>query len=193
MPRNPSFFSPHASRFTHHVPNLDRPGMFTDNVKMRSAVPFSSLMVWGVFFFLLPFGSGCSSKTPQYPEDHARFERIVEAIEGLRGAYQEKDSEALRELMLPLEGLERLQLDMKKDFNTYADIELKFSIERMAIKGGRATVNIRWEGEWKRQARNTGITRQGHGVLIWSGRQVILLADVDGDLPFGMATRESLS
>ncbi len=167
--------------------------MFTDNVEMRSAVPFSSLMVCGVFFSLLLFVPGCSSKTPQYPEDHARFERIVGAIEGLREAYQEKDSDALRELMLPLEGLERLQMDMEKDFNTYADIELQFYVERMAIKGGRATVNSRWEGEWKRQARNTGITRQGHGVLIWSGRQVILLADVDGDLPFGMATRESLS
>jgi hypothetical protein len=167
--------------------------MFTDNVQMRSPVPFSSLMVCGVFFSLLLFVPGCSSKTPQYPEDHARFERIVEAIEGLREAYQEKDSEALRELMLPLEGLERLQMEMKKDFNTYAEIDLEFTIERMAIKGGRVTVNIRWEGEWKQQASDAGITEQGHGVLIWSGRQVILLADVDGDLPFGMATRESLS
>jgi len=161
---------------------------------MRSSVPFSSLLVWGVVFLLLPFLPGCNkSKIPQYPEDHARFERIVEAIEGVREAYQEKDSEALRELMLPLEGLERLQREMEKDFNAYADIELEFTIERMAVKGGRARVNIRWEGEWKRQAGDVGITGQGHGVLIWSGRQVILLADVDGDLPFGMATRESLS
>ena len=95
--------------------------------------------------------------------------------------------------MLPLDGLERLQLEMQKDFNTYAEIELEFTIERMAIRGGRATVNVRWEGQWKQQARDVGITEQGHGVLVWSGRQVILLADVDGDLPFGMATRESLS
>ena len=84
-------------------------------------------------------------------------------------------------------------MEMKKDFNTYAEIDLEFTIERMAIKGGRVTVNIRWEGEWKQQASDAGITEQGYGVLIWSGRQVILLADVDGDLPFGMATRESLS
>ncbi len=167
--------------------------MFPDNAEMRPAVPFSSFMVWSVFFSLLLFVPGCSSKTPQYPEDHFRFKKIVQAIEGLREAYQEKDSEALRELMLPLEGLERLQIEMQKDFSLYSEIDLEFTIERMAIKGGRATVNIRWEGEWKRQARDAGITGQGHGVLIWSGRQVILLADVDGDLPFGMATRESLS
>ena len=96
--------------------------------------------------------------------------------------------------MLPLDVLQRLQVEIEKDFNVYAEIDLKFAIERMAIKGGRAMVNVRWEGEWKRQtAELVGLTGQGHGVLIWSGKQVILLAAVDGDLPFGMATRESLS
>ena len=150
-------------------------------------------MVWGVLLSILLFLPGCKSKLPRYPEDHARFERIVEAIERLREAYEEKDFEALRELMLPLEVLERVQLEIQKDFSAYAEIDLDFSIERMAIKGGRATVNFRWEGKWNRQAGDTGISGEGHGVLIWSGKQVILLADVDGDLPFGMATRESLS
>ena len=158
---------------------------------MRAA---ASSTVWAILFFsLLLFVGGCKSKPPQYPEDHARFQRIVEAVERLREAYEGKDSEALRELMLPLAALERLQMEMQNDFSAYAEIDLDFTIERMTIKGGRAIVNVRWEGAWKRQARDAGITGQGHGVLIWSGKQVILLADVDGDLPFGMAARESLS
>lgn len=160
---------------------------------MRSIASFPALMVWGLLLSSLLFVSGCNSKLPQYPEDHARFERIVAAIEALQDSYAEKDPEALRELMLPLDGLERLQSKMQNDFSTYEKIELNFTIERMAIKGGRATVNVRWEGQWKLQPQDTGITGQGHGVLIWSGRQVILLADIDGDLPFGMATRQSLS
>ena len=142
---------------------------------------------------LLLFVPGCKSELQQYPEDHARFERIVKAVEQMRKAYEEKDLEALRELMLPLENLERLELEIQKDFDTYENIELEFTIERMAIKGGQATVNVRWEGKWKQQAQDVGISGQGHGVLLWSGKQVILLAEVDGDLPFCMATRESLS
>ena len=166
---------------------------------MRSPGFLSVVAVWSgilAFLFLL---SGCSdffalkSKLQQFPEDHARFERIVNSIENLRQAYAGKDVDELRELLLPLDVLQRLQVEIKKDFSTYAKIDLEFTIERMAIKGGRAMVNVRWEGEWKRRATElVGLTGQGHGVLIWSGRQVILLADVDGDLPFGMATRESL-
>lgn len=160
---------------------------------MRSIRIFPSIVVWVGFLASLFFLPGCNSKVLQYPEDHARFERIVTAGEQLRKAYEEKNADALRELMLPLDGLERLQLEIQKDFNAYTDIELEFTIERMAINGGRATVNVRWEGTWKRQPQDVGIAGQGHGVLVWSGKQVILLADTDGDLPFGMATRESLS
>lgn len=160
---------------------------------MRSVVSLPALMGWGVLFSFLLFLPGCKDKPPRFPEDHARFERIVEAIDRLRGAYEDKDTEGLRELMLPLEGLERLQLEIQKDFSAYSQIDLDFTIERMAIRGGRATVNVRWEGKWTRQTQDSTISGQGHGVLIWSGKQVILLADIDGDLPFGMATRETLS
>lgn len=151
------------------------------------------MLVLGVLVGILVIFPGCKSKELKYPEDHARFERIVKAGEDLRKAYEEKDADALRELMLPLDGLDRLQLEIQKDFNAYADIHLEFTIERMAINGARATVNVRWEGTWKHKPQDVGIAGQGHGVLIWSGKQVILLADIDGDMPFGMATRESLS
>ena len=160
---------------------------------MRVTTTCSSLVGGVILCALVLFLSGCKSKPPQYPEDHARFERIVAAIDHLRNAYQDKDADALRELMLPLEGLGRLQRTIKIDFETYDKIHLDFTIERMTINGGRATVNVRWEGEWQRQGQFVGKTEQGHGVLIWSGKQVILLADIDGDLPFGMAARESLS
>ena len=167
---------------------------------MRSPGSLSVIVVWGGILSLLFSFTGCSnffqlkSKLPKFPEDHARFERIVNAIESLRQAYVGKDVDELRGLMLPLDVLQRLQVEIEKDFNVYAEIDLKFAIERMAIKGGRAMVNVRWEGEWKRKTEElVSLAGQGHGVLVWSGRQVILLADVDGDLPFGMATRESLS
>ena len=160
----------------------------------------SVFAVWSGILALLFFLSGCSdffalkSKLQKFPEDHARFERIVNAIENLRQAYVAKNVSELRELMLPLDGLQRLQVEIEKDFSTYAEIDLELTIERIAIKGGRAMVNVRWEGEWKQQTGELiGLAGQGYGILIWSGKQVILLAGTDGDLPFGMATKESLS
>ena len=150
-------------------------------------------MILGILFAIFLFLTGCQSTPPQYPKDHVWFERIVEAVEALRVAYEEKDSEALRELMLPVEVLKRLQREVRKDFNTYAEIALDFTIERIVIQSERIMVTVRWEGRWKQQIQKAVITRQGYGVLIWSGKQVILLVDMDGDLPFGMATREVLS
>ena len=150
-------------------------------------------IVWGGILSLFFFLPGCQTKLSKFPEDHDRFERIVNVVEALRQAYVEKNIDGLRGLMLPLEVLKGLQLEVEKDFKTYGKIDLEFTIERMAIKGGRAMVHVRWEGKWKQQPRDFGLIRRGHGILIWSGKQVILLADIGGDLPFGMATRESLS
>jgi len=138
---------------------------------------------------VLFWGAGCESHPPKYPEDHARFDRIVKAVSALENAYAHKDLVALQDLMLPVEPLDRTQLDMQNDFAAFSEITLDLTIERIFIQGGRATVNIRWEGEWKKGAEPVGLISHGHGELIWSGDQVILLSGVDGDLPFGMASR----
>ena len=133
--------------------------------------------------------TGCQSTPPKYPEDHARFERIIKAVSALESAYKKKDLEALQDLMLPVESLDRTQREMQADFAAFSDIVLDMTIERITIRGGHATVNIRWEGEWKKGTEPIGLISRGHGELIWSGNQVILLSGVDGDLPFGMTSR----
>ena len=146
-----------------------------------------------LFFSLFMGLSGCQSNPPKYPEDHARFERIIKAVSALETAYKRKDLSALQDLMLPVESLDRTQLDMQNDFSTFSDITLDVTIERITIRGGHARVNIRWEGEWKQGAEPVGLISHGHGELIWSGNQVILLSGVEGDLPFGMAGRLKVS
>ena len=147
-------------------------------------------VLWAVIVVLVLLGGGgCQSTPPKYPEDHARFERIVNAVSALETAYTKKDLVALQDLMLPVELLDRTQLDMQNDFAAFSDITLELTIERITILGGHATVNVRWEGEWKSGAEPVGLISHGHGELIWSGNQVILLSGVDGDLPFGMKSR----
>jgi len=133
--------------------------------------------------------TGCSKKTPKYPEDHARFQRVVQAIKTLETAYVNKDTPAIHELLLPLEQLEILEAEARQDFAEFSTIQLDLNINRIIVDGDRISAFISWQGTWQRSTQEPGDQAIGQGVLLWSGNQVILLRGVEGDLPFGMAAR----
>jgi hypothetical protein len=133
--------------------------------------------------------TGCSKKTPKYPEDHARFQRVVQAIKTLETAYVNKDAPAFHELLLPLEQLEILESEARQDFATFSTIQLDFTVDRIVIDGNRISAFMSWQGTWQRSTQESSDLARGHGVLLWSGNQVILLRGVEGDLPFGIASR----
>lgn len=135
---------------------------------------------------------GCGAKAPQYPEDHARYLRLDQAVEALRSAYVRKDLSAVEALMLPNDSLDRMASDIAKDFQQYGDISLDFSIERVLVEGDQIDVYFHWQGQWKKSATETGVRDRGHGMLRWSGAQSPLLSGVGGDLPFGMAVRHTV-
>ena len=137
--------------------------------------------------------AGCSSKEPRYPEDHMRFTRIGAAVETLRKAYAEKNLSGMKELMLPFDRLDRLSEEIQTDFVTFQEITLDFSIDRITIDGSDIDVFVHWQGQWRREPTDTGIRERGHGTLRWVGVQSVLLKDVEGDLPFGMADRVNFS
>ncbi|GJL66664.1 MAG: hypothetical protein NPIRA05_16350 [Nitrospirales bacterium] len=137
--------------------------------------------------------ASCSSTPPRYPESHARFERIVEAVSKLQQAYVSRDQEATKDLLLPLESLNTWEQGIQRDFQAYSDIALDLSIDRMIIDGDLISTHISWLGEWKETPEAQAIKARGHGTLHWSGNHVILLTGVEGDLPFGMADRQALS
>ena len=132
---------------------------------------------------------GCSTKNIQYKEDHDRIVRIDAAVESLRHAYVERDKSAFEAFLLPNGNLDVLQRDVQIDFDTFRDIVLEFSIERILIEGEVIDVFIHWQGQWKRDPSELGTRQRGHARLQWVGTQSILLRDVEGDLPFGMNNR----
>lgn len=139
--------------------------------------------------FLSLSAMACSPKTIQYQEDHDRIVRIDAAVEGLRRSYVERDKSAFDKLVLESGQLDRLQRDVQNDFETFREIALEFAIERIMIDGETIDVFVHWQGQWKRDATDTGIRQRGHARLQWVGVQSILLRDVEGDLPFGMYGR----
>ncbi|MDR4478125.1 MAG: hypothetical protein R3B37_00040 [Nitrospira sp.] len=158
--------------------------------KSRSSFP---LRIAGVLIALVLMAAvGCAGKTLQYKDDHDRILRIDQAVESLRKSYVERDRSGLEALLLPSGNLDQIQRDIYGDFETFRDIQLEFSIERIMIEGDNIDVFVHWQGQWKRDPAEVGTRQRGHGRLAWVGTQSILLQEAQGDLPFGMATRASL-
>ena len=149
------------------------------------------LSFFSLFLILVVVMTGCQffSDDKKISADHARFERIVQAVETLRAAYEKQNLDAVRKLMLPLKGFQRLEGQIQRDFDTYSTISLNITIERIYIQGERIEVNVRWEGEWQRSPEETPVPDHGHGVWVWSGTKDILWAGVEGAMPFGKAGR----
>lgn len=148
--------------------------------------------LWGLRLGVLCLVLGCaacSSKGPQYPEDHARYVRLDQAVEAFRSAYTRKDLSAIQGLMVPGDALAAVESEIKKDFQQFDEISLDFSISRVVINGDDMDVFIHWQGQWKHSPNEAGIRDRGHGMLRWTGVHSILLAGTGGDLPFGMAVR----
>ena len=144
---------------------------------------------WALCMGLVMFVAGCQSDAPKHSEDHMHLERIIKAVEALRAAYEHQDLKALQALHSPSTNLDQLERDAEKDFSAYDTIALTLTIERIYIQEEQATVNVRWEGAWQHGSDETLMTDQGYGVLVWSGLQTVLLEQMTGNLPFGIANR----
>lgn len=138
-------------------------------------------------------GSGCSGKTIQYPDDHERYRRIDQAVESLRQGYENKNASKMAALMVPTAQIDRLQRDVDSDFESFSSIELAFSIERIMIDGDDVDVFVHWQGLWKKNADDPGLRQRGHTRLQWVGTLSILLRGVQGDSPFGMKDRQTIT
>jgi hypothetical protein len=133
--------------------------------------------------------AACARKDVQYPEDHQRYERIDRAVEELRTAYVSKSLGKLESLFLPMDTLDRLTVDIKRDFQSYEEIALEWGVDRIMIQGDSIEVYLHWQGHWKKTSADTGFRERGHGMLRWVGVHSILLSSIEGDLPFGISSR----
>ncbi len=161
------------------------------------AAAINRFWVWAmlaIFGVVCLTETGCAKKPPKYPEDRARFQRVIQAIKTLETAYVNKDASSFHELLLPLEQLEILEAEVRHDFVLFSTIQLRFTIDRIVIDGNRISTFISWQGQWQRSPQESSAQEvTGHGLLLWSGNQVILLRGVEGDLPFGIASRLNVS
>lgn len=160
---------------------------------IRLSWPTSVWLLLSVLGVVLAIDGGCSGKTIQYPDDHERYRRIDQAVESLRQAYEKKDASKMADLMVPTEQIDRLQRDVDSDFESFSSIALAFSVERVMIDGDDVDVFVHWQGLWKKNADDPGLRQRGHTRLQWVGTRSILLRGVEGDSPFGMKVRQTIT
>jgi hypothetical protein len=96
-------------------------------------------------------------------------------------------------MLLPIDQLDELKRQVDMDFEVFAAISLEFKIERVVIEKDDIDVFINWQGTWKRDANDMGVRQRGHARLQWVGTHSILLRSAQGDLPFGMKMKQTLS
>ncbi|MCP9454806.1 MAG: hypothetical protein NNA18_01690 [Nitrospira sp.] len=150
--------------------------------------------VVGVGLLLALSFHACSSKKPlQYPADHERIQIIDQTVETLREAYQEKNFSAFRALLQSAESLDRLRGEVQADFEAFETIQLEFTIERIVLEGSDTDVYVHWQGVWKKKGEELGARHRGSVRLQWTGTTSPLLRGVQGDLPFGMTIKQTLS
>lgn len=150
----------------------------------------SSAAVWGSLALLLGLGlPACSTPSNVNPADAARVRKIDAMVEQIRQAYVNKDTAGFRGLLLPSENLRLLEADVQRDFLTYDQIKLDFTIDRVMVDGPDVAVFLHWQGQWLGKKDEQPLRERGHAVIRLVGQQSLTLSAVDGDVPFGMTAR----
>ena len=153
----------------------------------------SPALSMGWLLLLTVLVAGCPAKTIQYPVEHERLLRLDHALESLRSAYERKDRAGFRSMMSPADQTEELQRQAEMDFEVFHTIALELRIERVILAKDALDVLVNWQGTWKKDANDAGTRQRGHARLQWVETGSILLRGAQGDLPFGMQTKQMLS
>jgi hypothetical protein len=148
-----------------------------------------AIWAWGAVVLTVILGVGCSKPNRINPADAAQVRSIDATIERLRQAYVNKDPQAFRNLLMPLDSLRRLELEVERDFAIYDRITLDLGVDRVLIEGTDVGVYFHWQGQWKRRTDDQPVRERGHAILRFVGHENLALSGVEGDAPFGMASR----
>jgi hypothetical protein len=133
----------------------------------------------------------CSKPRSVNPVDAERVRKIDGTVEQIRKAYMGKDLGVFQSLFMPLASLRKMEAEIRRDFAVYERIALDFTIDRVMVEGADVAVYFHWQGQWETRGDEQPYRERGHAVFRLVGHQNLVLSAVDGDAPFGMASRRA--
>lgn len=159
------------------------------NSSMSSKILIRILVVSGMIGLIGSGGLACSTRSNVNPADAALVRRIDETVERIRQAYTSENPDAFRAMLMPLESLQRVEAETQRDFDVYDRISVDFVIDRVMVEGSDVSVYFHWQGQWQRNADDQPTRERGHAVIRLVGHQNLTISGIEGDAPFGMASR----
>jgi hypothetical protein len=149
-----------------------------------------AFLLWGLGILLGAGALACTKPNRVDPADAAQVRSIDATVERLRQAYVNKDPPGFQALLMPLDSLQKLALEVERDFAIFERIQLDMGIDRVLIESTDVSVYFHWEGQWQRKTDDPPIRERGHAILRLVGHQDLALSGIEGDAPFGMASRQ---
>ena len=142
-----------------------------------------------VMAFIAAALAGCGKKQVVKPSEEAvKARRAVETLREMEGSYKARDmAGVLKSVSQDYKpGYAEYQTGLRKDIELYGDVSLDIAVDRVEESGAEVRVVVHWHGSWRDRSGNSHEGR-GNSVFIFTqAGDGMALADVAGDMPFGV-------
>ena len=144
----------------------------------------------GILFSLVVFlAAGCGgSKAIKPSDDSVNATAAVNALNSIQASYEARDmAGVLKHVSQDFKGsYSELETSLRKDMETFPNVSLETTVERVELEGDLEKVVFNWFGNW---TDKDGTKHEGRGncVFVFKGTgSAISLDSVIGDSPFGI-------
>ena len=140
-----------------------------------------------LFFLTL---SGCSKEAVKPSEDNVKIRAVLAFVNRLKQTYEAKDQSGLLSLVSSDSALaSSLPQVLARDFQSFDQIKLAPTVDRIELGKGKMTVVINWDGQWQNGNNQPVYKEKGTTILNLKDSPAIQLVDLSGDPLFGAAAR----
>ncbi|MBI5196848.1 MAG: hypothetical protein HZA10_11100 [Nitrospirae bacterium] len=133
-----------------------------------------------IIIFLTAYGCGGKDKVKP-SADSQTAQEVIRITNAIKSAYEQKDTSALREYLLP-----EFADEIKKEL-FFEKAGLDFTSRMVRITDSSVMVTINWQGDWKIKGKT--VKNLGSSVFIYQV-MTMKLAAIDGDNPFIVPGKE---
>ena len=156
----------------------------------------SSRLAWYLEFLLLPplflTLAGCAKEAVKPSEDSLKIRAVLAFVDHLIQAYEARDQTGLLALISPDSTmLSSLPPILIRDFQSFDQIKLTPTVDRIEMDKGKATVVLNWDGQWQNKTTQLIYKEKGTTTLKLKESPAVQLVELLGDPLFGAAARNS--
>lgn len=142
--------------------------------------------LWLALFLAGPL-AGCATDSKGPSAVATTVRRIDEALHSITESYEKKDEKSFFSGFDPaFKFLAPLKNQVLRDFETFSEIDVTITIDRVEIEGELISAAVHWGGVWKSSSQGRPLEKKGHALFTWKSGEAPKLLEIRGDPPFGV-------